>query len=109
MNREARDKWTAALRSGKYEQGYDYLNSNDYYCCLGVLCEVAIESGLEIEVDASHPATRYDGSISILPDSVAQWAEIDRAGTIDYRNNLPQYNDTGTNFNDIADIIEKEF
>lgn len=40
MDKELKDKWTAALRSGVYEQGHEKLNSNGKLCCLGVLCEV---------------------------------------------------------------------
>ena len=36
-----KDKWIAALRSGKYKQGKGALQRNESFCCLGVLCEVA--------------------------------------------------------------------
>lgn len=38
--------WVEALRSGKYQQGKNYLNSEGRYCCLGVLCELAVEAGV---------------------------------------------------------------
>jgi hypothetical protein len=40
MTPETFDKWTAALRSGKYKQGKNALQANGRFCCLGVLCEV---------------------------------------------------------------------
>lgn len=41
MKKEIADKWVAALRSGKYKQGRQYLRTfEDNYCCLGVLCEI---------------------------------------------------------------------
>lgn len=40
MNREVKEKWVAALRSGKYVQGENALFSEGKYCCLGVLYEV---------------------------------------------------------------------
>jgi hypothetical protein len=45
MNKEWKDKWVTALRSGKYEQGQGqlatlYTNHNTKYCCLGVLCDI---------------------------------------------------------------------
>jgi hypothetical protein len=41
MDREIRDKWCAALRSGKYEQGVGRLQSvTGKFCCLGVLADV---------------------------------------------------------------------
>lgn len=45
MNKELKQKWVAALRSGEYKQGKGKLlyheNGETSYCCLGVLCEVA--------------------------------------------------------------------
>jgi hypothetical protein len=42
MDKEWKDKWVAALRSGDYKQGtYQLINDNNEYCCLGVLCRLA--------------------------------------------------------------------
>lgn len=42
MNPELKAKWIAALRSGEYKQGKSALvDSENNYCCLGVLCAVA--------------------------------------------------------------------
>ena len=46
MNKEWKDKWTTALRSGDYAQGYNYLKLTDTksekscFCVLGVLCDL---------------------------------------------------------------------
>lgn len=46
MDKELKDKWVKALRSGEYKQGVAHLvNENDQghyksYCCLGVLCKI---------------------------------------------------------------------
>ena len=45
INQETKDKWVAALRSGKYSQGTHCLVNSveslgSAFCCLGVLCEV---------------------------------------------------------------------
>ncbi len=46
MDADLKQRWVAALRSGQYEQGTDYLVSEHpdagraQYCCLGVLCEL---------------------------------------------------------------------
>ena len=42
MKKSIADKWVEALRSGKYKQGEGFLHSesNNTYCCLGVLCEI---------------------------------------------------------------------
>lgn len=46
MNKEMRDIWVAALRSGVYRQGRGqlYNKESDSYCCLGVLAEVCLVS-----------------------------------------------------------------
>lgn len=40
MRDELKKKWIEALRSKKFEQGQNAMNSNGKFCCLGVLCEV---------------------------------------------------------------------
>jgi hypothetical protein len=45
MDKEWKDRWVTALRSGKYEQGQSqlatlYTKHNTKYCCLGVLCNI---------------------------------------------------------------------
>lgn len=39
MDKDLLQKWVAALRSGNYKQGEEYLCYNGKYCCLGVLVE----------------------------------------------------------------------
>lgn len=46
MKASLKQEWINALRSGKYEQGRNYLKTKNRhgvikYCCLGVLCEIA--------------------------------------------------------------------
>lgn len=50
MNPEIKTRWITALRSGKYKQGAGYLNENDCFCCLGVLCDV-VKDELQIDWD----------------------------------------------------------
>ena len=40
MLKERVENWTAALRSGDYQQGKEYLRSDDCFCCLGVLADI---------------------------------------------------------------------
>lgn len=49
-------EWTAALRSGKYEQGQNALCDGSAFCCLGVLAEVA---GFEKRVDPEFQIVEY--------------------------------------------------
>lgn len=46
MERELKDKWTKALRSGDYKQGKFHLKTKgNEYCCLGVLCDIVDPEG----------------------------------------------------------------
>jgi hypothetical protein len=40
MNKELKDRWIAALRSGDYPQTQNELCNSAGYCCLGVLCDI---------------------------------------------------------------------
>lgn len=47
LSEDLKNKWVAALRSGKYEQGKGFLrrldekdSNKEKFCCLGVLCDV---------------------------------------------------------------------
>ena len=82
MNPEAKAKWVAALRSGEYQQGFAYLqqvieSGSSRYCCLGVLCRVAMASGVAVEVVQVHDCFRFDRNATLLPDVVATWAGLD--------------------------------
>lgn len=52
MNQQVKEKWVAALRSGKYEKGLFSLKvhrketNTTCHCVLGVLCEIGVEAGL---------------------------------------------------------------
>lgn len=97
MNPEIKAKWVAALRSGEYKQTTGVLTEvNDdgttSHCCLGVLCELALQDGLGLEVTtaedqlvfATHPSESdrrttvhsYDGTYSTLPYAVQYWAGL---------------------------------
>jgi hypothetical protein len=43
MDAKLKAEWIAALRSGEYRQGLNYLHDSERntFCCLGVLCRVA--------------------------------------------------------------------
>jgi hypothetical protein len=117
LKKAVKKKWVEALRSGKYPQARDRLAKPDGYCCLGVLCEVAIESGLAVEVEDDHGYKRYDRAAMTLPDSVAQWAFLksDRPtfGDVKVKNMagqkefLSNINDDGIPFDEIANRIER--
>lgn len=114
MKKEVMKKWVKALHSGKFKQGADYLNNSDTHCCLGVLCEIAKEEGIEVNSKGS----------TILGDSlgdqhhVQSWAGIKTAvGDLPQkvkdsdgdRTHLAALNDQGKSFKQIARIIQKHW
>lgn len=119
MDQKVKAKWVAALRSGEYVQGRGKLHTRDAggdkFCCLGVLCELAVKAG-EIESPwVSNTIFRYgvDGEESYLPTEVMNWAGLDNARptagnlrTGDWAH-LDTANDGGTPFETIANLIEQ--
>lgn len=142
MKRKIRDDLIARLRSGAYLQGNMRLRSleggDERFCCLGVLCEMAveagvIESGKEYEDEfINRRAYMYDGRWSAtLPDKVIAWAGVvseyderinlpggdlaDQEGTGRFEiastrrySSLAEMNDSGVPFEQIADYLESE-
>lgn len=113
MNPVAKELWLAALRSGEREQGKGYLNVSGKFCCLGVLCEVAIESGVVVEkgkdqVGADH-YYYYDGRSSYPPLAVYVWSGLDGHTAANGPDmSLSVMNDhEGKTFPEIADWIEE--
>lgn len=85
------------------------------HCCLGVLCELAIEAGVEVEksmIYGNGYEELYDGKAGALPASVMDWAGM-RTGDGDFKTkdmcneSLAALNDAGKTFAEIADIIEE--
>lgn len=136
MNREIRDRWVAALRSGDYQQGQHLLRAQtpdgDKLCCLGVLCELAVADGVIPEPvlkgqtwgqENDYYVYGDDEDGSLLPDVVARWADVkDASGAFDdnpiaappvdeqddgyYLETLAGLNDEGKTFGEIAELIE---
>jgi hypothetical protein len=88
MNPEIRARWTAALRSGDYQQGQTTLrqkaeidgfpsDQQQEWCCLGVLCDLAEKAGVVSGTySEDHNWWHYDGACDYLPQSVQQWAGL---------------------------------
>jgi hypothetical protein len=84
MNPEIKEQWVRALRSGQYTQGKDALKisyaGKDSYCCLGVLCDIAVKSGAVDEpvklADGWAYGDDHDSSWSSLPRKVVEWAGL---------------------------------
>lgn len=131
MNDEPKRLWVEALRSGRFNQGKarlcslkeDFIEGEKRYCCLGVLCEIAIENGVQLSIarefdyyEGDDPYVSFDGSSAYLPEAVQLWAglnysdpvidpvtrDLDGSGTASYFNDAKGYT-----FAQIADLIEK--
>lgn len=78
MNPEVRQEWTAALRSGEYPKAQGYLHTEDGYCCLGVLCDIAVKH--EVTTVNGINVYRYgpDLEMATLPEEVMRWAGLDK-------------------------------
>lgn len=117
MNPEVKTKWLEALRSGNYFQGKEHLKVESggvtRHCCLGVLCEVAIADGLDLDVKKVNQTYEFDTAAASLPIVVQDWSGI-LSGLGDFYNtgvatNLAFLNDRGQSFASIADVIEEKF
>lgn len=100
---KARRLWVRALRSGKYGWGKEALKPDDgRFCCLGVLCEVALKRGI---------ISSYGHNASFLPDSVREWVGLEyNDGAKEYLQPLSEINDESKRnpFKKIANLIEKK-
>ena len=105
---KARNLWIRALRSGKYRWGKEELHpAEGKFCCLGVLCEIAIEQGV---------IKSYMPHYGFLPKEVRKWVGLSScAGDFDApispkENNLAAVNDGSKRnpFEKIANMIEKQ-
>ena len=105
MNNEVKARWIQALKSGNFQQGKNSLHYENKFCCLGVLCELAVEnnvSSYERSVDSSY--TYYDGGSTTPAARVLNWAELESI-TVE---TLIRMNDSYENsFETIANYIEE--
>lgn len=137
MREDVAKMWVEDLRQNADLQGEGALCSDGKFCCLGRLCELALNyiPGLE-KKQIEHAWLNHDdldfnygvnGSVfddSILPEVVRQWADLKLCAPIAKIDNimfsLIALNDgfymmdesesySKKNFNEIADIIEKEW
>jgi hypothetical protein len=116
MKKKVMEAWVEALRSGYYKQTVEKLHDDKGHCCLGVLCELAMVEGVcDFGPSNEHENEFvFDGEAGLLPERVRHWAGIDQEdGTFrsieGKRYTLTSLNDNGKNFEQIADIIEKNW
>ena len=114
MNKERLKLWVDALRSGRYLKGHGKLNRNDkHFCCLGVLCEVAMSNGLDLKKEYPTPTSNrveYNNFSTALPFEVKSWIDPNHNHDMErFCYNMIQYNDEGMTFDQIANHIEQYY
>jgi hypothetical protein len=86
------------------------------YCCLGVLCDIAADQGQGHWEGSYFHSADMTNSNDVLPNAIRMWADLPDSnpdiegpwgtnGAI----TLAQLNDDGLSFQEIANIIEREF
>ena len=122
MNKEIKEKWVKALRSGEYRQGRGYLrkekndNPNKFnYCCLGVLVNEVLEGEWYYALDSAYGFNPIFNiineinapsfaSIELIPEPIA----LNKLSiTMEQQKTLAGMNDKGKTFEEIADWIEE--
>jgi hypothetical protein len=103
VDKELKDKWTSALRSGEYSQGFGTLYERGQFCALGVLCR---EAGLLTDDDMAKKDKRnlYTGNYDLSPSYPDKFGIL----TEDESFILVDLNDNGRkSFAEIADYVEE--
>lgn len=101
-------EWVTALRSGEYKQGKTQLRTaDDKFCCLGVLCDIALKHGVVespklFEHGQNYSGYMYEEEATMLPVEVQKWV-----GGHVRQMPLINLNDSGKSFETIANYIEE--
>lgn len=111
MNADIKELWIKALKSGDYHQDTGALRTNNGFCCLGVLCDLHRQTNKKKfgwKKDFQLGWFFYNGEGEILPQDVIEWAGLKSGDPVCNNTALSHYNDSGTSFSDIADIIKTD-
>lgn len=125
MREDIKERWVDALESGQYKQGYGSLNKEGKLCCLGVLCEIAVQDGVVTGRNTTIPSKSI-GYVStsenrppnwvdhdILPEAVRVWADLkERNPNVSFdgqKTVISEINDTyRLTFPEIANLIKDQ-
>lgn len=104
-------KWLAALRSGEYAQGTEYLcnvgKKYDRFCCLGVACDILAPGKWEEAYDGGGALSMND-EVGVPPTKILDKMFSAKGPDADLViNNLVKMNDDGKKFKTIANWIER--
>ena len=122
MKSDIKELWVKALTDGSYEQGTNALKVDNQFCCLGVLCDLhAKATGNDWKViDGNY---FYLDNEELLPEKVMEWAGLNsqcpQVETEDqdletddawYKSieTLADLNDSGSSFEEIAQLIKEQ-
>jgi hypothetical protein len=119
-NRDVIATWVAALRSGRYRQGRGGLRGEDVvgprHCCLGVLCELAVDAGIAQRAGNLYGVRRDDEWYvqfqgAYLPSVVVAWAGLSGGDPyVVHDDRASKLNDVEHwSFADIADALERRY
>jgi hypothetical protein len=127
MNPQIKARWVQWLRDNVDNQGIGTLNDSGRFCCLGGLCELALQDGI-VDFYPNGRDSAYGPPNSapkgwadaLLPQVVSEWAGLDgednpvvmaipEGGEERDEICMTGLNDEwGYNFNQIADLIEEQ-
>lgn len=111
MKQEIAEIWIEALESERFKQGTGQLrHDDDTYCCLGVLCQLAVENGVieEPELNSEGDHYLYARSNAFLPPEVMDWSGMKSDnGDLGYRSLVALNDGDGFNFSQIAKTIRE--
>ena len=110
--------WIKALRSGEFNQGSEFLEKDGKYCALGVISLLSLMGG-QCTYNSDGGVGLFDNKRSGLSFNTMKWAKISNFLKADAPfapfhlngkiSSIAQMNDSGMNFNQIADLIEKHW
>lgn len=123
MYKKIKRLFVKALRSGEYQQGLhqlkkETLDGKEQFCCLGVLCDLYIQSDKGKRKSARWKENNFFSidtfnAVGVLPEEVAKWAGLGKAfenGDIKFTKRGKTaicMNDEGKSFDYIADKVEE--
>jgi hypothetical protein len=113
MKADIKDRWIKALRSGEYKQCRSQLHNvkENSFCCLGVLCDLTKEElGGEWNEWEQIKYKDDKAASATLPEIVMKYCDLHSCDGLYNKNcSLAMDNDKGKSFEEIADIIERNF
>ena len=105
LTEKQKSDWIAALRSGEYKQGSEFLKRDGKFCCLGVLTEI---NGWSFE---NQTYLSEEGAEAVKADAATGTGNLEFMGLPKYKDTtyptLAAMNDAGVSFAEIADFLEE--